>query len=181
MRSSLDHSVHDAVGERLVTIEVAVAIHVGMHALDLLAGVLGVQLVDPGAQGEDLTRVDLHVGRLAFEAARGLVDEHPTVGQHAGAVFEALSDPVRRRLLSQIATGPATATELASGLPISRQAVAKHLSSLSSVGLLARERSGRNVRYRITPEPLSDAVRWMTDVGGRWDDRLARLAESLGS
>jgi hypothetical protein len=37
------------------------------------------------------------------------------------------------------------------------------------------------VRYRITPEPLSDAVRWMTDVGGRWDDRLARLAESLGS
>ncbi len=103
------------------------------------------------------------------------------VDDRAGAVFEALSDPVRRRLLSQIATGPATATELASGLPISRQAVTKHLSSLSSVGLLARERSGRDVRYRITPEPMSDAVRWMTDVGGRWDDRLARLAESLGS
>ena len=103
------------------------------------------------------------------------------VDDSAGAVFEALSDPVRRRLLSEIATEPATATELASGLPISRQAVTKHLSSLSSVGLLARERSGRDVRYRITPEPLSDAVRWMTDVGGRWDDRLARLAESLGS
>jgi DNA-binding transcriptional ArsR family regulator len=97
----------------------------------------------------------------------------------AGAVFQALSDPVRRRLLSQIASQPATATELAGELPISRQAVTKHLSSLSSVGLLARERSGRDVRYRLTPEPLSEAVRWMTDVGGRWDERLARLAQSL--
>ncbi len=97
----------------------------------------------------------------------------------AAAVFEALSDPTRRRLLSELASHPATATELANELPISRQAVTKHLSSLSSVGLLARERSGRDVRYRLTPEPLSDAVRWMTDVGGRWDERLNRLAENL--
>lgn len=97
----------------------------------------------------------------------------------AGVVFEALGDPVRRRLLTQIAASPATATELAAGLPISRQAVTKHLNSLSAAGLVARERSGRDVRYRVNPEPLSGAVRWMTEVGAEWDERLARLQESL--
>jgi DNA-binding transcriptional ArsR family regulator len=99
----------------------------------------------------------------------------------AGAVFGALADPMRRRLLSRIATHPSTATELANGLPISRQAVAKHLSSLSEAGLLERERSGRDVRYRVTPAPLSQAVSWMAEVGGQWDDRLARLARTLSS
>lgn len=94
----------------------------------------------------------------------------------AGAVFGALADPMRRRLLSAIAEHPATATELATSLPISRQAVAKHLSSLSDAGLLERERAGRDVRYHVTPEPLSSAVSWMAEVGGQWDARLARLA-----
>ena len=98
----------------------------------------------------------------------------------SGAVFEALSDPVRRRLLSQIASHPATATELADELPISRQAVSKHLTSLTRAGLLARERAGRDVRYRVTPAPLSDAMSWMVRVGGEWDDRLARLSGSFG-
>jgi len=99
----------------------------------------------------------------------------------AGAVFGALADPMRRRLLAQLAARPATATELASELPISRQAVAKHLTSLSEAGLLERERAGRDVRYRVTPAPLSEAVTWMADVGGQWDDRLARLKRTLGS
>ncbi len=98
---------------------------------------------------------------------------------NAGAVFGALADPMRRRLLSALAEHPATATELASSLPISRQAVAKHLGSLSDAGLLERDRSGRDVRYRVTPAPLSDAVSWMAEVGGQWDQRLARLAEKL--
>jgi DNA-binding transcriptional ArsR family regulator len=97
----------------------------------------------------------------------------------AAAVFEALADPVRRRLLSQLSDSPATATELAAGLPISRQAVAKHLASLSEAGLLQRERAGRDVRYRVTPEPLTEAVSWMAQVGGQWDDRLARLTTTL--
>jgi DNA-binding transcriptional ArsR family regulator len=100
--------------------------------------------------------------------------------ERAGAVFGALADPMRRRLLSAIAEHPATATELATGLPISRQAVTKHLSSLSEAGLLERERAGRDVRYRVTPEPLSSAVSWMADVGGQWDERLGRLATALG-
>ena len=99
----------------------------------------------------------------------------------AGAVFGALADPMRRRLLSAIAEHPATATELATTLPISRQAVAKHLNSLSDAGLLERERSGRDVRYRVTPAPLSDAVSWMADVGSEWDERLASLQSTLGN
>jgi len=97
----------------------------------------------------------------------------------AGAVFGALADPMRRRLLTAIAEHPATATELATSLPISRQAVTKHLSSLSDAGLLERERAGRDVRYRVTPAPFSSAASWMAEVGGQWDDRLARLAVVL--
>jgi DNA-binding transcriptional ArsR family regulator len=99
----------------------------------------------------------------------------------AGAVFGALSDPTRRALLSAIAHSPsATATELAAGLPISRQAVLKHLTALADAGLLDRERSGREVHYRMTPAPLSEAVSWMAEVGGQWDERLASLSRRLG-
>jgi DNA-binding transcriptional ArsR family regulator len=102
-------------------------------------------------------------------------------GDDAAAVFGALGDPTRRRLLSAIADRPSlTATELASALPISRQAVLKHLNALSDAGLLQRERAGREVHYSVTPEPLSDAVSWMADVGGQWDQRLAALASALG-
>lgn len=97
----------------------------------------------------------------------------------SGAVFGALADPTRRRLLSAIAIHPATATELAGELPISRQAVVKHLNTLARAGLLKRERDGRDVRYRVTPEPLSDAVSWIAEVGGQWDTRLAALRSSL--
>jgi DNA-binding transcriptional ArsR family regulator len=94
-------------------------------------------------------------------------------------VFDALADPTRRKLLTAIAEHPATATELAVELPISRQAVLKHLNALAEAGLLERLPAGRQVRYRVTPAPLSDAVSWMAEVGGQWDDRLAALARSL--
>ena len=96
-------------------------------------------------------------------------------------VFAALADPNRRRLLAAVASSPATATELAGDLPISRQAVVKHLSALAEAGLLERERQGREVRYRMTPDPLSDAVGWMAEVGGQWDQRLAALARTFPS
>ena len=96
----------------------------------------------------------------------------------AGAVFGALSDPTRRALLLALAHQPqATATELAAQLPISRQAVLKHLTALAHAGLLDRERSGREVRYRVTPAPLTEAVSWMAEVGGQWDERLAALSD----
>ncbi len=99
----------------------------------------------------------------------------------SGAVFGALADPTRRGILAAISAHPATATELAGSLPISRQAVVKHLSALSEAGLVERERAGREVRYRISPEPLSEAVSWMAEVGGQWDRRLARLRLTLDS
>lgn len=106
----------------------------------------------------------------------------PGPDDRAGAVFGALSDPTRRALLAAIAEHPAaTATQLASELPISRQAVLKHLNALTDAGLLDRTRAGREVRYQFTPEPLSDAVGWMADVGAEWDERLARLRRQLGS
>jgi ArsR family transcriptional regulator, cadmium/lead-responsive transcriptional repressor len=96
-------------------------------------------------------------------------------------VFAALADPNRRRLLAAGAAPRPTPTQLAGDLPISRQAVVKHLSALADAGLLERERRGREVRYRMTPEPLSDAVGWMAEVGGQWDQRLAGLARTFAS
>jgi DNA-binding transcriptional ArsR family regulator len=94
----------------------------------------------------------------------------------ADEVFQALSDPTRREVLSLVAQGRArTATELAAALPVSRQAVAKHLAILEDARLVDGERAGRSTRFRATPEPLSDAMAWMAEVGGRWDARLARL------
>lgn len=105
----------------------------------------------------------------------------PGSDDRAGAVFAALSDSTRRTLLAAIAEHPAsTATELAAQLPISRQAVLKHLNALTEAGLLDRTRTGREVRYEFTPAPLSEAVAWMTAVGAEWDDRLALLRRQLG-
>ena len=93
-------------------------------------------------------------------------------------VFTALADPTRRTVLREIsARGTATATELAGALPVSRQAVAKHLAILGHAGLVAGRREGRETRYRLTPEPLDAAIAWMEEVGARWDRSLARLSE----
>lgn len=91
-------------------------------------------------------------------------------------VFAALADPTRRRVLDEVGRrGAATATELAADLPVTRQAVAKHLGVLATAGLVDAQRSGRETRYRVTPAPLGDAIGWMAQVGAEWDDRLARL------
>ena len=95
-------------------------------------------------------------------------------------VFFALADPNRRFLLETLAArGDATATELAAELPVTRQAVSKHLAALSDAGLVRSARAGRETRYRLTPEPLGEAVSWIEQVGGAWDERLAALARHL--
>jgi DNA-binding transcriptional ArsR family regulator len=92
----------------------------------------------------------------------------------AGNVFAALSDPTRRRVVRWLVeSGPATATELARRLPMSRQAVAKHLAAMETAGLVARSKQGRDVRYRLRPEPLTHAMEWMAAISGRWDQRWA--------
>ncbi len=96
-------------------------------------------------------------------------------------VFSALADPSRRRLLEALAAREsASLTELAAGLPVSRQAVSKHLAALGDAGLVVSARTGRETRYWLTPAALADAVSWMERVGAEWDARLARLREHLG-
>ena len=96
------------------------------------------------------------------------------------AVFGALADGTRRSLFALLGErGEASATDLARELPVTRQAIQKHLGTLSNAGLVAARRSGREVLYRPTPAPMSDALVWMAEVGGQWDDRLAALERSL--
>jgi ArsR family transcriptional regulator, cadmium/lead-responsive transcriptional repressor len=94
-------------------------------------------------------------------------------------VFGALADPTRREVLRSLAAEPGlTASRLAGELPMTRQAVSKHLAALSGAGLVQAHREGRETRYVITPAPLADAMLWMTDVGAEWDERLTRLGRS---
>jgi DNA-binding transcriptional ArsR family regulator len=99
-----------------------------------------------------------------------------------GRVFDALADPNRRYVVQALAErGTATATELASELQVSRQAVAKHFAALSDAGLVESRREGRETRYELTPQPLSGALDWMASVGGKWDARLTALRDHLTS
>ena len=96
------------------------------------------------------------------------------------SVFSALSDPSRRRLLETLAAREsASLTELAAELPVTRQAVSKHLATLGQAGLVESRRSGRETHYRLTPQPLGEALAWMEKVGAQWDARLARLRDHL--
>lgn len=98
------------------------------------------------------------------------------------AVLAALADPTRRQLLDVLAAkGEASATSLAAGLPVTRQAVLKHLAVLDTAGLVTSRRSGREVLYAVTSHQLAATARWMADLAAQWDRRLAhlkRVAES---
>ena len=95
-------------------------------------------------------------------------------------VFAALSDPTRREVLRSLSERPElTASRLAGELPITRQAVTKHLHALSGAGLVTARREGRETRYTLTPAPLAEAIDWMTAVGAQWDERLSRLAKRV--
>lgn len=92
------------------------------------------------------------------------------------AVFAALADPTRWRLLGMLAQrGDGTATTLAAELPVSRPAVIKHLGVLDRAGLVTRRRAGREVRYRVEPARLDATARRIADLAVAWDTRLAAL------
>jgi len=101
------------------------------------------------------------------------------VGARVDLVFVALADPSRRFVLERLARGSASQSELAGELPVTRQAVAKHLATLREAGLVHAERHGRETRYELDSAPLGDAAAWLERVGGEWDERLVALARHV--
>jgi DNA-binding transcriptional ArsR family regulator len=97
------------------------------------------------------------------------------------AVFGALADPTRRRLVETLARGgTVTASGLAGQLPMTRQAVAKHLSALQGAQLVSASKVGRETHYELRPQPLDEAASWIQTVSAEWDERLDALRRSLG-
>ncbi|MGH2466843.1 MAG: ArsR/SmtB family transcription factor [Candidatus Limnocylindrales bacterium] len=98
-------------------------------------------------------------------------------------LWAALGEPSRLSVLNALLErGDGTPTMLAHRLPLTRQAVSKHLVVLSRAGLVAGRRQGREVRYVVDPERLTEAARTMNAVAAQWDHRLAaikRIAEAV--
>jgi DNA-binding transcriptional ArsR family regulator len=99
----------------------------------------------------------------------------------AQEVFAALADPTRRAILGALAAGgAATATDLAGQLPITRQAIAKHLALLAEAGLVVAEPGERRrVRYRVDSGPMKVAQQFLALLARDWDGPLAALQERL--
>ena len=111
-----------------------------------------------------------------------MTDERRGAVEAVDGVLVALADPTRRQLLDLLAAqGEATATTLSARLPVSRQAVVKHLAVLDAAGLVSGSRVGREVRYAVRPAALDGTARWMAELAADWDRRLAtikRVAEA---
>lgn len=98
-------------------------------------------------------------------------------------LWSAIGDPMRRRVLDLLlADGAGTPTSLSDRLPISRQAVTKHLGVLDRAGLVHATPVGRERRYEVDEAQLARAVRQLNEVGRTWDarlDRIKRIAEQI--
>lgn len=92
-------------------------------------------------------------------------------------LWSAVGDPTRRQMLDLLlADGPGTATSLSEQLPVTRQAVAKHLAVLDRAGLVHGEVTGREHRYQVEAAQLARAAEQLATVGSAWDGRIARIA-----
>lgn len=100
-----------------------------------------------------------------------------------GDVFGALADPTRRLMVEELLRGGTTSVPaLSAVLPMTRQAVAKHLAALDHAGLVERApATGREVRYRLRGDALAPASSWLNGAEAAWDDRLTRLKDTLES
>ncbi|MET9478098.1 ArsR/SmtB family transcription factor [Streptomyces sp. NPDC002917] len=105
-----------------------------------------------------------------------MTDERRSPGEAVDSVLGALADPMRRQLLDLLAAqGEVSATALAERVPVSRQAVVKHLAVLDAAGLVSGRRVGREVRYAVRPAALDATARWMAALAADWDRRLAHI------
>jgi DNA-binding transcriptional ArsR family regulator len=103
------------------------------------------------------------------------------VTDEVGAVFAALADPTRRLMVETLLDeGTTSVPALTAALPITRQAVAKHLATLDQAGLVERAGGpGREVHYRLREDALAPASGWLAQAEAAWDGRLARLKGSV--
>jgi DNA-binding transcriptional ArsR family regulator len=103
------------------------------------------------------------------------------LNEDVGAVFAALADATRRTMLHELVReGSTTVPALTAMLPISRQAVAKHLLALDQAGLIERAPSrGREIHYRPRPGALAPATAWLAETEAAWDGRLGRLKRAV--
>jgi DNA-binding transcriptional ArsR family regulator len=98
------------------------------------------------------------------------------------SVFAAIADPTRRLIIDRLSTqGTMTATEFARELPISRQAVSKHLKILEEAELITKRPEGREQQVSLTPQPLAETVYWVTAVTEQWQKRLQALYDYLAA
>lgn len=96
------------------------------------------------------------------------------------SVFQAVADPTRRALLERLRrSGPLAVKQLAAGLPMSRQAVTKHLDTLTAAGLVTIERRGRERIHHLETAPLRRVDEWLQPYAEQWDARLERLERHL--
>jgi DNA-binding transcriptional ArsR family regulator len=96
------------------------------------------------------------------------------------AVFVAVADPTRRVLLDRLRSGGAQSiSELTRGLPITRQAVTKHLAALTAAGLVRGRKVGRERRHELDPLPLRELDTWLEPYAKAWDRRLVALKQYL--
>ena len=105
----------------------------------------------------------------------------PDIEAIAEQVFIALADPTRRNILAALATdGPSTVTDLAARLPITRQAIAKHLALMADAGLVTPEPGERRrVRYRLRSAPVQLAQQFLAALAHSWEERLEALQDYL--
>ena len=97
-------------------------------------------------------------------------------GSNIAPVFAALGDPTRLELVARLADRRAhSITSLGDGLPLTRQAVRKHLYVLEDAGIVVGERSGREHRFRIRQDSLAPAQQYLKRVAAQWDDAALRL------
>jgi len=102
------------------------------------------------------------------------------IDSHTQRVFLALADPTRRLLLQHLCgEGSGTAASFATHLPITRQAITKHLVTLEQAGLVTVHEMGRERRYVPRPEVLSTVTTWIGEISAQWDQRLAALRNYL--
>ena len=96
--------------------------------------------------------------------------------QSADAVFDALGEPVRRRILELLRDGPTPVGRLAERLPVGRPAVSKHLRVLSDAGLIEHRSAGTRNLYALAPDGMAIAQQWLVRT---WDTALAGFAEAV--